>query len=313
MVERTFKVGAQPMALALSPDGRRLAVSCARSNDVWVLDLAGGPSRRIDTGAGPAGLFFDAALDRLLVAEGQGQGVSQVMIDEKRVTRRFKVLASPQRLQRFDCLGDAAENERYLVTGLDYPGAGIYRGTNFRQEKTIMLEGPVAGLSPSVDGKDLFAITRDPSSMVRIRVADLSPQVSLKVSGTPVDFVFSKDGRFAWVAGRGHTFDQSSEERAPEPGVLSLVRLKDFRVVDFAPLSAGVRALAISRSGKYLYALCDEEGEVQVLDAFSSKIRARLPLHGSPVAMILSDDGRRLYVAHRDLKQVSEIRLGAWR
>jgi hypothetical protein len=82
--------------------------------------------------------------------------------------------------------------------------------------------------------------------------------------------------------------------------------------VDSAPCCAAVRALLSSESGRYLFAVCGEEGELQVLDSSNFRILDRLSLPGDPSELLLSRDGKRLYVAQRDLKQISVVRTGAW-
>jgi DNA-binding beta-propeller fold protein YncE len=312
-VERTFRVGAEPEFLALSDDEKTLAVACGRSNDVWVLDLKGAEApKRIDTGAQPAGMLLDSRARRILVAESGSDTLAQISMEEGRVTRRFKVLPGPADLQPIPGHGGAAQ-ERTLVTSLDVKGFGVFRGSSLRAEKTVLLEGFVERLLPSKDGKELLAVTRDTGAFVRVRMADLSPRWSLRVKGTPVDLALSADGKFAWVAGAGRYFDPTEEERAPEPGGLSLVRLKDSRLVDSSALCPGVKSLTLSHSGSFLYALCLEEDELQVFDSRTLELKARLEVHGSPCAAVLSADGARLYVAQRDLKQVLAVATGAWK
>ncbi len=305
-VERILKVGAMPEALRLSPDGAVLAVACARSNDVWIFRLAGGEALRVDTGLQPADLLFSAEGGRLLVSESGADSVAQISLAQKRVTRRFKVLPEPARLESFG-------SDRILVTSLSLPGAGVFRGPGMRPEKTLALEGFVERILPSRDGKQLYAVTRENGAFVSIRAADLYPQLSVLVGGSPVDLALDPGGAFAWVAGEGKFFDYEEEEAEPEPGALTCVRLLDGRAVDSAPLCAGARAMAISPSGRYLHVLCGEESEMQVFDSASLAMLARVTLHGDPTALAVSPDGRRVFVAQRDLKQVSVVRMGSLR
>ncbi len=117
-LEKAYKVGAEPEYLALSDDGEKLAVSCSRSNDVWILDLGSGQPLRIDTEPRPAGLRFDAEAGKILVAESDGENLAQISLDQARVTRRFKVLAQPERFQPLPFSGGA----RTLVTSLTTAG-----------------------------------------------------------------------------------------------------------------------------------------------------------------------------------------------
>lgn len=304
-IERVLKVGAQPEGLRLSPDGSKLGVACSRSNDVWIFDLAGGPLLRVDTGLQPADLLFEPDGGRVLVSESGSDTVAQVSLAQKRVTRRFKVLPEPARLEFFG-------PDRILVTSLSLPGAGVFRGPGMRAEKTLVLEGFVERILPSADGKELFAATRESGAFVRIRSADLNPQLSVLVGAAPVDLALDRQGAFAWVAGEGK-FDPFDEESEPLPGSLTCVRLSDGRAVDSVPLCPGARAMALSGSGRYLYVLCGEESEMQVFSASSLDLQGSLTLHGDPTALAVSADGKRIYVAQRDLKQVAVVLAGKWR
>jgi DNA-binding beta-propeller fold protein YncE len=305
-VLRTLRVGAQPEGLALSPDGRLLAVACQRSNDVWITALAGGVPFRIDTGPAPQDLMFSPDGTKLLVAESGGESVAQVSLSERRVTRRFKVQPQPLRMEAVPGGG------RMLVTSLTETGVGVYGMPGFRAEKSIPLEGLAERVLSSPDGKELLAVTRESPAFVRIRMADLSHQSSLLVKGSPVDLALSPEGDFAWVAGEGKFFDQETEGEA-SPGWLSCIRLSDNRLVDFAPICSAVRSVAAAPSGRWLYAVCGEEGELLVVDAGNLAVKARLSLPGDPAELHLSKNGSELYVAQRDLKQISIIGLGRWK
>lgn len=305
-VESTLRTGAQPEGLALSPDGARLAVACQRSNDVWIYDLKAGRSSRIDTLPGPQDVLFDADGRKLLVAEGGAESIAQVSLSEMRVTRRFKVLPQPLRMTRLQGA------DRMLVSSLTMTGSGVFRLPGLRAEKHLAMEGFAERILQSKDGREIFAVTRESAAFVRFRLSDLSQQLSVLVKGSPVDLALSPDGRLAWVAGEGSFFEQGEEGQQAVPGAITCVRLSDGRAVDWAPTCAAVRSLTASPSGKYLYAVCGEEGELQVLSSLDFRILARLSLPGDPADLVLSPDGKRIYVAQRDLKQVSVVLSGAW-
>jgi DNA-binding beta-propeller fold protein YncE len=303
----------------LSPDGKFLAVACQRSRDIWLLDLnakvtASGPqaleerlAARVDTGPVPVDLLFEEGGRRLLVTESDNDSVDQVSLEQGRITRRFKVLPEPGRLEPLPGPGT-----RILISSTTVTGFGVFRGASLRPEKNVILEGLVSRMLPSKDFREILAVTHDSGAFVRVRLADLSPQWSLAVKGSPVDLALSPDGRFAWVAGAGKIFDQTQGEKAPEPGALSCVRLQDSRVVNAVELCPGACALEISRSGKYLYVLCGDEGLLEVYDSSSLALKDSMPLHGDPDGLLLSSDGSSLFVAQADLKQVSELDLGPY-
>lgn len=304
-VERILRCGGQPEGLALSKDGKELAVACSRSGELWIFNLAGGASRSVDTDALPSdAVFMDG---RLLVCESGADTVAQVALAQGRVTRRFKVLPEPARLQ------EHPDGQRLLVTSLSLEGFGSFRGAALRPEKIVKMEGHVERLLPSPDGKEILAVTSGTSSFARIRASDLSAQVSLLVKGSPVDLAVSHEGDFAWVAAEGEFYAGEEEEREPDPGWLSEVRLSDSRVSEEAAICPGARALALGATGRFLYLLCGEESELQVYESKTLKWKESLALPGDPTAIALSKDGRQAYVAQRDLNQVAVISLGAWR
>jgi DNA-binding beta-propeller fold protein YncE len=305
-VESTLRTGAGPLGAALSPDGTMLAVACGRSNDVWIHNLKSLETARVDTLPEPQDVLFDADGKKLLVSESGGDSVAQITLSEMRVTRRFKVLAQPALMTRL------ADGAHVLVSSLSLSGAGVFRLPGMRTEKMLGMEGSAQRLMQSRDGKELYAVTQDGAAFVRFRLADLSQQLSVLVRGNPVDLALSADGQFAWVAGEGKFFDQGEEGQEPEPGAITCVRLSDGRAVDWAPACAAIRAITLSQSGRWLFAACGEEGELQVIDVNSFEVKARLSLPGDPFEILVSPDGKRLYVTQSDLKQVSVVLTGPW-
>jgi hypothetical protein len=90
-----LRIGLGATALALAPDGHTLAVACKRSNDVWLLDMNAGSDQapqRIDTGARPRALLFQAGRPGFYVAEGlpPNASVALVKLDDHRVARRYQ-------------------------------------------------------------------------------------------------------------------------------------------------------------------------------------------------------------------------------
>jgi hypothetical protein len=309
-VESTLRCGAQPEGMALSPEGTRLAVACQRSNDVWIFNLNSLEESRIDTLPAPLDVLFEPDGKKLLVSESGADSVAQISLSEMRITRRFKVLGEPLRMTRLE------DGSRMLVSSLSETGVGVFRLPGLRTEKTLPMEGYAERVLQSRDGHEILAVTRDNPAFVRFRLNDLSQQLSVLVKGSPVDLALSQDGKFAWVAGEGKFFeesDESEEGKEPDPGAITCIRLADGRAVDWAPICAAVRSLIISRSGKYLYAVCGEEGELQVIDTQDFRILDRLSLPGDPAEILSSRDGQRLYIAQRDLKQISVVLSGPWK
>jgi DNA-binding beta-propeller fold protein YncE len=301
-----LRTGAFPSGMALSPDGSAMAVACQRSNDVWIVPLDGAAASHVDTLPLPQDVIYSPDWTKVLVSESGGDSIAQLSLDEMRVTRRFKVLGQPSRLQAFQ------DQSRLLISSLSETGVGVFRLPRLRNEKMLSMDGFCQRILESADGKALYAVTRDSPAFLSFRVADLSEQISVLVKGSPVDLALDPEGNFAWVAGAGNYFEQEDGSEASNPGAITCIRLSDMRAVDSGDTCAAIRALLLSKSGRWIFAACGEEGELRVLNSQNFEEVAKLPLAGNPSELLLSPDGSRIYVAQTDLKRISIVSCGPW-
>lgn len=168
------ELGGKPRGLALSPDGRELAVALADADEVVFLDpVTLEPLRRVAVGVEPSGLAFAGPSGRLFVANARSGDVSMVDVAEKAEVRRiragrepFAVAASPDGdriviVSRMAEIAPADEIPASEVTILD-PASG-------RVVHRILLEschmGEAAAFTP--DGRHVLIPT--------LRVRNLLP------------------------------------------------------------------------------------------------------------------------------------------
>lgn len=327
-LEATWKTGPGAASLRVSPDGRWLAIACPRSSEIWLHDTRDGKARTALSGLSPRDAVF-AGEGKLWVAESGRDSVSILSLSDGRVVRRYRSVPGPALIER---LGE----ERVAVAGLSATSLAVYRAKDFRMEKAVDLKGRPRAMSLSLDGQRVLVALDDSEdgtggSLRSFRATDLDDEWASLVKGRPVAFAESGPRKLLWVAGAGSYFEVASQDPAsPEglspsseaegeaewdstPGFLNVLRLPDGVAVDQSELCPDARALRLSSSGRYLYALCGEEGMLSVIDSGDGRLLAQQNLAGDPALLALAPDGRRLYVVQRDLRQISVFRTGDWR
>jgi DNA-binding beta-propeller fold protein YncE len=197
-VTARLRIGLGASALALSPDGRTLAVACKRSNDVWILDMAKGVGLdRVDTGARPRALLFHREKPDFYVAEGLSPNASVALINlaDQRVARRFK----PQGLvSRWLALPGL---DRILTARLGEPLLGVYRLKDWHLVKSIPVGGEVTALAKDEDA--WWAATRQADSLARLSPRDLSLQAVALAGPEPRGLALDTRLGRAYVACQG--------------------------------------------------------------------------------------------------------------
>jgi hypothetical protein len=86
-------------------------------------------------------------------------------------------------------------------------------------------------------------------------------------------------------------------------GGLAVFRLDDTRRLDYAEVPGGPTYLALSKDGLRVALAC-ADGQLRIFDLAARKVVYTLRLGGVPGAMLLSPNGRQLWVALNNVKQL---------
>jgi DNA-binding beta-propeller fold protein YncE len=350
---RRWRIGLGACGLSADPSGKRLAVLCRRSNDVWVLSAADGALlERIDTLPKPKALLFHPDGLSFYVSEGLSS-VAQVRLEDRRVARDF-LPAEPVGSFAYD-----PEGGRLFCGHPGIPDVGVYRLKDFHLENDLGLGGEAAAVE--FLGRDAWVATRQSDALVRIALTDMATKEIAEAGPSPRALALDGKGGWAYVACHGRPGDPSplaqpspaatpltlapltppdaaaaglspsaDDDEGPDDGSeladadaaafhlydgsgVAVYRLQDVRRVDYLPVPGGPVAMVLAPSRRFLALACDD-GNLRLLDLEGRRVAETLPLGGRPGAMIAAPDGKSLWVALSSDKALVEVLPGrGWR
>ncbi|HET9306520.1 MAG TPA: beta-propeller fold lactonase family protein [Candidatus Sulfotelmatobacter sp.] len=291
-VVATIPVGHVPRGIALSPDGSRLYITNAWSDTVSVIDASRREVvRTLPTGFEPSGVVIDRAGETLYVANRLSNDIS--VIDLKTGQEIKRLLAG----RGASYLASSPDGKWIYCTHI-YPNAGAFRTqpnseiTVIDTESRVVVERKalrnVAGVfhvAISSDGKLGLAAQLRPKNLIPLAhvehgwvFGDSLTLFGEDVGGlvqVPLDEL---DRYYALPWGIAITPDKSKI-------FLTTAGSQSVTVIDVPHLLATVR----SRHQPF----------VNDLSASAEYVSARIPVGHNPRGVLLSPDGKRLYVANR--------------
>lgn len=291
-VVAAIKVGHVPRDLALSSDGSRLYVTNAWSDTVSVIDTAAREViQTLSTGFEPSGVVLDLTGTILYVANRLSSDVS--VIDLKSGRERKRLLAG----RGASYLTLSPDGKRIYCTHV-YPNPGVFR-TPPNSEITVIDTASqrvverkplhnVAGVfhtAVSSDGKLGLVAQLRPKNLIPLAhvehgwvFGDSLTLFGEDVGGTVQVPLDELDRYYALPWGIAITPDKAKI-------FLTTAGSQSVTVIDVSRLLATVR----SRRQPF----------VNDLSASAEYVAARIPVGHNPRGVLLSPDGRRLYVANR--------------
>ena len=246
--------------LAAAPAGYRVYVTNERGGTLSVID---GESRKVVAtvalGKRPRGLKFSPDGKQLYVALS-GSPVAGPGVDESTLPAADK----------------AAD------------GIGVL------DLKTLTLVRKIRGVSDpeqldvSHDGKRLFVASEDTGSAIVLDVKEGKQLAALRVGGEPEGVTTRPDGKVVYVT-------SEAEHR------VSVIDVASNTVIKQVEVGQRPRFTAFSADSKHAYVSCENDGSIRVIDAVAHVVTGIFKLEGGPlirpVGLLVSPDGRRLYVA----------------
>ncbi|PYV41477.1 MAG: hypothetical protein DMG06_16985 [Acidobacteria bacterium] len=287
----------RPVDMALSPDGKTLAV--LNSTGVVLIDLA---AQRVK---------------QTVTAEGLKSSYAGIVFSLDGKT-----------------LYCSSNTDLVHVITLDSEGNGRPSETIKAPVPAIGGEPVPSGLALSPNGRYLFiALTRNNS----VAIYDLSQKMfvsQIPVEMVPYSVIPSRDGRKLYVSnwggrrpeGRDTTADSSGsqvvvdkETGIANTGSVSVVDLQEQKVVENIEVGLHPCGMCLSKDGTRLLVANANSDTItsidtltrQVAEEISVKVDSKLPLGAAPNALALDADGKRLYVALGGNNAVAVIALGS--
>jgi YVTN family beta-propeller protein len=274
-----------PIAVAVAPDGKTLCASDATAGCVVVIDLASGkPHGEIAVPGEPRGLVFSADGKTLFVAERNAHAVAVIDTAQGAVARRIAVgpwpvaLALAEKANRlYACnRGDHTVSVVDLAAGKELKRVPVVREPAFAAVTPDLARVVVANMLPVGAGTD-SALGAEVSVLDAAAMAEKA-RVRLPTGSTVVTGVAaSPDGRWAYVT---HALGRFN---------LPITQL--------------------DRGWVHTYAL-------SILDLSSNSLLTTVLLDdltggsADPWAVVVSADGKRLWVSHAGTHEVSIVEIG---
>ena len=285
-------VGRMPRGIAMSPNGRRLYITNAWSDGVSVIDTATlQVVQTLPTGLEPSGVVADAGNATLYVANRLSGDISVIDLKSGQETKRL--LAG----RGASYLALSPDGKRIYCTHI-YPNAGPFRSqpnseiTVIDTERQIVVERKplhnVAGVfhvALSADGRLGVAAQLRPKNLIPLAHVEhgwaFGDSLTLfgQDVGEPVQIPIDElDRYYALPWGVAITSDKSKI-------FLTTAGSESVTVIDIPRLLKAVRTRP--------------QPLVNDLSASADYVLARIPVGHNPRGILLSPDGKRLYVANR--------------
>ncbi len=290
-VSRTIPVGHVPRGIALSPDGRRLYVTNAWSDTVSVIDSASWQVvQTLPTGFEPAGVVVDAKGDFLYVANRLSSDIS--VIDLKSGIEIKRLLAG----RGASYLALSPDGKIYGTHIYSNPGAFRTPPTSeitvidtasqtVVERKVLRNVAGVFHIAFSSDGKLGVVAQLRPKNLVPLAhvehgwvFGDSLTLIGSDVGGTVQVPLDELDRYYALPWGVTIAPDQSKI-------FLSTAGSESVTVIDVAHLLKTIRTR--------------RQPFANDLSASAEYVSARIPVGHNPRGLVLSPDGKHLYVANR--------------
>jgi YVTN family beta-propeller protein len=329
-----------PLQLAVSPDGTRLFTANRTSNSVSVIDVASRElTGEIAVGAGPTGVAVSPGGDTIYVANRLDDTVSVVDLATGKTTHQIAVANQP-----YDIIVGSDGAVYVSCVGKDEVVQVIDSGTG-TVKQTIPVDQNPRHLTLSADGKtllvscDAYDTTRYldaidlPAGKVSQRieldmvsnirgVAFVRPDVVMVAHLNPNPFAPLTQVQQGWVNTNGITLVFLSEEKPQTVGLL---------FDEVTRYYSNPYDIAIAPDGKLAYVTCGGADQVVVVDVAKaidlikktptekrSQLRntlsisrqfvtAQIPVGMNPYGVVMSPDGKFVFVANHLGNSVSII------
>ena len=294
-----IRVGRTPRTMALSPDGRRLLVTCQESNHVAV----------VDTSTFEVQQFIDVSAEPYGVVTGSRGHYAYVTSSALGVVDVIHFAGDSLSLETFD-------NVELLEEKPDR-----VRASYNRVVRSIRVEAKPAGVARSADGQRLY-VTHLRTG--RVSVIDLNRQAVVKVVGTGSDSNMTQ--RIAVHPDNGRAYvphirsNVTNRFRLFDSTVFPVISVLDLRTGthltrERIDLSLGLTVanlpfdVQFSADGKQIYVVNLSSGDVMIHDIETGRRIAGIDVGHGPRGIAVSLDGTTGYVNNSMTGEVSILDL----
>ena len=304
----TVNVGKQPHAIAVSPDGQQVYVSCYGTDKVVVIDAATDKiAKSISVGHGPLGLTVNK-YGKVFVANSGDNTVSEIDPASGTVTRSFAVGAYPCALAMAPDKPADGLIISPAVTGKD-PATWVYVA-NYKSNNVSVID-TATGTVASIDGVQApIAVTMMPTKNDAYVLSPVGNRVY--VLNTSDDTLKSSYVSTVDTQQDFTNDDPLGGQQSAAGSASGKVLVIDYGTGDLRATTTysgknhiygevmdrkGPQYVILSPDGTKAYVSCYFDRSVLVIDTATNAVTARIVVDPYPRNLALSKDGTRLYVS----------------
>ena len=307
----------RPHALALSPDGR-LLVTSGRSHEIVSIDpVEGRILQRIPLPPEPPDTAKPEAASTNILKPDEKGSLSYSGLAFSPDGRRLYLSNVNGSIKVFDVASDGKIRGSF---SFPLPPANAPR----REEEIP------SGIAVSPDGATLYIVLNLTGRLGEFAASDGRLRRTIDVGFAPYDVVLVGNRAFVSIwggrrprpgdatgpAGRGTLVKVDPKTGIADSGSVSVIDLKNWRVVSEHPVQLHSSALAVSPDGRYVVCANAASDTLSVIDArddavietISAKPSPAALFGASPAAVAFDPKGRYLYVANGTQNAVAVIR-----
>jgi YVTN family beta-propeller protein len=291
----TIGVSNGPATVALSPDGTRLYVTNQAANSVSVIDVATHALiTTIPVGVQPFGIAVRPDGSEVYVSNLGSNTESVIDTTSNTVVANVGVGQFPYGVVFSNDGTDAfvASQGTNAVWVIDTATRALDTGT-----PVIPVGQTPFGVALSPDGANLYVGNQGDNTVTHIDVATKTVVgAPIATAGNPFFIAVNPASTRVYVGGLAGN------------AVTVIDAATDLPVATIA-MPAGVRGLAVSPSGRYLFVVVDAQPLLVVDTATNALVTSPvpLPLGNNPIGMVLSGDGTTAYVVNQSSDNVSVL------
>lgn len=323
-----------PLEMAISPDGRLLYVVCQDSDEVRIVDTQSGkPVSSIPVGHVPRGIVFSPDARRIYVTNAWSDSVSVIDTESRQVVQTL-----PTGFEPAGVVVDRSGDTLYVANRLS-SDISVIDLKSGEERKRLLAGRGASYLALSPDGKQIYCTHIYPNSKSNrevptseITVIDTESQTVIErkplhnVAGA-FHVATSADGKLAVIAQlrpknliplahveHGWVFGDSLTLFGEDVGGSVQVPLDELDRYYALPWGVAITAdkskIFLTSAGSESVTAIDvphllktvrsrRSPFVNDLSASADYVSARIPVGRNPRGLVLSPDGKRLYVANR--------------
>ncbi|RKY15582.1 MAG: hypothetical protein DRP63_06710 [Planctomycetota bacterium] len=242
-VVQTVQTGEGPSAVAVSSDGRTVAVCNSGGASVTLLSADGQFLGEISVGSNPSSCAFHPTQPLLFVTCYDDAKLFVLDLSTMTVANQIPVDAGPTDIV-VTPTGNAA------VVACESAGTLVVVDTDTYATVSIAQTDAPTALAVTPDGNTLVAVSKDADSLLVYSTANLqTPITTLAVGLQPCDVATTPDGKYAVCANSGSNS-------------VSLVNLQSQAVSSTVSVGKSPVAVAVSYDGAFAYVACRDSNRV---------------------------------------------------